>query len=87
MIMAEQEEKTVVELLFLEFKTLATNMRFAGDESGAGLIDFLCEREVDALRKEQEQIQKAYKKGYNDALDAVDSIINKVTKIKQNGIN
>lgn len=85
--MAEQEEKTVVELLFLEFKTLATNMRFAGDESGAGLIGFLCEREVDALREEQEQIQKAYKKGYNDALDAVDSIINIVTKIKQDGIN
>lgn len=65
--MTEQEDKTVVELLFLEFKTLATNMRFAGDESGAGLIDFLCEREVDALREEQEQIQKAYEKGISDA--------------------
>lgn len=63
----QEEDKTVVELLFLEFKTLATNMRFAGDESGAGLIDFLCEREVDALREEQEQIQKAYEKGISDA--------------------
>jgi membrane-anchored protein YejM (alkaline phosphatase superfamily) len=86
--MTEQEGKqTVVELLFLEFKTLATNMRFAGDESGAGLIDFLCEREVDALKEEQEQLQKAYEEGYGDALNAVDSIINKVTKIKQDGIN
>lgn len=65
--MTEQEDKTVVELLFLEFKTLATNMRFAGDESGAGLIDFLCEREVDALKEEQEQLQKAYEKGISDA--------------------
>lgn len=66
--MTEQEGKqTVVELLFLEFKTLATNMRFAGDESGAGLIDFLCEREVDALKEEQEQLQKAYEKGISDA--------------------
>lgn len=66
--MTEQEGKqTVVELLFLEFKTLATNIRFAGDESGAGLIDFLCELEVGALKEEQEQLQKAYEKGISDA--------------------
>ena len=65
--MTEQEDKTVVELLFLEFKTLATNIRFAGDESGADLIDFLCELKVDALKEEQEQLQKAYEKGISDA--------------------
>jgi hypothetical protein len=79
-----ETEQTVVELLFLEFKTLANNMRFAGDESFANILDFICEREVDALKEEQEQLQEAYQEGYETALNAVDSIINKVAKIKQN---
>ena len=77
----ENQKKTVVELVFLEFKTLANNMRFAGDESSANLIDFLCERESDALREEEEQLLKAYDDGYGNALNAVDSIIDRVKQI------
>lgn len=59
----QERKKTVIELLFLEFKVLSNNLRFAGDESSANLIDLLCERETDALREEQEQLREAYDEG------------------------
>lgn len=58
------KKQTAVELLFLEFKTLAENMRKGGDASSAALIDFLCEREDVAKAKEKDQIVDAWNSAY-----------------------
>ncbi len=49
-------KQTAVKLLFEEFKALSQSMRDAGDELSANLIDFLCEREEQALEMEKQQI-------------------------------
>jgi len=50
--------KTPMEKLFMEFETLSVNMRFAGDITSAGLIDYLCERKEVALLAEKEYLEK-----------------------------
>lgn len=72
--MEQNKKQTAVELLFKEFKTLSENSRFAGDNTTANLIDFLCERESVALEKEKEQIINAYWNGIISEIDNHDEL-------------
>lgn len=58
------KQQTAMQLLFAEFKSLSETARFSGDEQTANLIDFLCEREPMALKKEEEQIINAFAEGH-----------------------
>lgn len=62
------KEKTAMMTLFDGFKMMSKQMRDAGDEQSAGLIDFLCERENTAIEKEKEQIIKANRDGVDMAI-------------------
>lgn len=63
------KQQTAMQLLFAEFKSLSETARFSGDEQTANLIDFLCEREPIAIKKEQEQITLAYYEGVENQIN------------------
>lgn len=74
----ETDNKTAMQLLFEEFKSLSKASKDSGDIQTSNLIDFLCERELIAIEKEKQQIIDAVNEHDKKCINICNNMVKKI---------